>query len=165
MPSQYKERIMISIGDFIKKGQEFHGVIETLSLLHEVWLIPRDPARPDEPDYSLHFAERPGRIGKGWNKRAEDGSKYIHVHVSDPGLPAPIDCRLVKRERRYDLLWDEQRAAPECSVRAIMLDALKDAEIEIEQMLEDLCEKPEEDVSALRTLATVKAAIAAAEPE
>lgn len=47
----------------------------------------------------------------------------------------------------------------------IMLDALKDAEQEIENMLEDLCqsEGPEADTSAQKTLATIRAAIAAAE--
>jgi hypothetical protein len=46
-----------------------------------------------------------------------------------------------------------------------MLDALKDAETEIENMLEDFADEPEDDVSAHRTLATIRAAIAIAEPD
>lgn len=68
------------------------------------------------------------------------------------------------------------RSRPNCNCKASfpetdwppnqqMLDALKDAQIEIEQMLEDLCDEPDEDVSAHRTLDTIKAAIAAAEPD
>ena len=43
-----------------------------------------------------------------------------------------------------------------------MLDALHDAETEIENMLEDFSEEPEEDISAHRTLTKIRAAIAAA---
>jgi hypothetical protein len=41
-----------------------------------------------------------------------------------------------------------------------MHDALLDAETEINSMLEDLCDEPEEDISAHRTLAKIRAAIA-----
>ncbi len=49
----------------------------------------------------------------------------------------------------------------------VMLDALKDAEKEIEEMLEDFCqsEGPEEDSSAQATLAIIRAAIVRAEGE
>jgi hypothetical protein len=44
-----------------------------------------------------------------------------------------------------------------------MLAALQDAEQEIVAMLEDLCDEPQVDVSAHRTLAKIRAAIAEAE--
>jgi hypothetical protein len=44
-----------------------------------------------------------------------------------------------------------------------MMDALDDAELEIETMLEDLCDEREEDISAHRTLATIRAARTRAE--
>lgn len=43
-----------------------------------------------------------------------------------------------------------------------LLSALQDAEREIVAMLEDLCDEPEADISAHRTLATIRAAIAQA---
>ena|ERR1051325_10933156 len=43
-----------------------------------------------------------------------------------------------------------------------LLSALQDAEQEIVEMLEDLCDEPEEDISAHRTLAVIRAAIAKA---
>jgi hypothetical protein len=39
-----------------------------------------------------------------------------------------------------------------------MYDALQDAETEIMEMLEDLCDEPQEDIGVHRTLATIRAA-------
>jgi hypothetical protein len=43
-----------------------------------------------------------------------------------------------------------------------MLSALQDADYEIRTFLEDLCDEPEEDISARRTLAAIASAIAKA---
>ena len=150
---------MITIGTFTKRGEEFHGVLETLSILKEVMFIPKDPAMKDAPDYSMHYAERPGAIGFGRKKHGDDRKDYIHVVINDPSFPAPINCRLVKTEAGYSLLWDERRAITDDIVLSAMLDALYDAEMEIQEMLQDYSKQPEEDSSAHKTLKTIRGAI------
>ena len=100
---------MITIGSFTKNGNQFSGVIETLSILQEIWLLPTQPSDEIAPHYLAHFADRPAVIGKGWNKRADDGTDYVHLVINEPAMMAPLNCRLIKSETGYDLLWDERR--------------------------------------------------------
>ncbi len=154
---------MISIGTFTKRGKEFHGVLETLSVLKEVMFIPKNPAMKDAPDYSVHYAERPDVIGFGRKKHGDDRKDYIHVAINDPSFPAPINCRLVKTGGGYSLLWDERRPITDDIVLSAMLDALYDAEMEIQEMLQDYAKQPEDDSSAHKTLKVIRAAIEKAE--
>jgi uncharacterized protein (DUF736 family) len=154
---------VITIGSFSKKDSQFTGVIETLSILHEIWLLPTQAQDDNSPQYLAHFAERPAVIGRGWNKRADDGTDYVHLVINDPAMMAPLNCRLVKSDSGYDLLWDERRPVSDDSLLAMMLDALHDADMEIVQLLDDYSKNPPEDIMAQRVLSRIRVAIACAE--
>lgn len=68
------------------------------------------------------------------------------------------DPECQERRKEYDAIRPLLASAPS------LLDALLDAETEIQNMLEDFCqaEGPEADTSAQNTLATIQAAIAKA---
>ncbi len=76
------------------------------------------------------------------NSTVNPALRHDAVNVNAPHL-----AQIIERETRLSLL----------------IDALRDAESEIETMLEDLCDAPEKDILAQRTLGTIRDALAAAE--
>ena len=107
LPNQ-KETIMF-IGNFKPLGDNYTGVIQTLTFTTEA-IFERIEKRNDKsPDFRITNGTTD--IGVAWKKTSEAGNAYLSAQLDDPALPAPIACRLVKvgAEHSYALAWERSR--------------------------------------------------------
>jgi uncharacterized protein (DUF736 family) len=104
---------MATIGTFKKKGDEFSGTIETLTLKANITLSANSKKSDSAPDYRVfqQTEDFTSEIGAAWKKSAKDGSEYLSVSIDDPSFADKINCRLIKTgaEHGYTLYWERQR--------------------------------------------------------
>ncbi|MFJ6327646.1 MULTISPECIES: DUF736 domain-containing protein [unclassified Rhizobium] len=89
---------MPQIGQFTREGSGFTGRVHTLTLYHELTIVPADPSDAENgPDYRVHHGADDGpEIGAAWKRTGEKAGEYLSVLLDDPALPQPIRANLFR---------------------------------------------------------------------
>ena len=102
---------MTQIGFFTPESGGFRGVLRTLSVDVELWIMPNEAATTEHaPDYHIHLGDENGpNVGAGWKRVGEKAGDYIAVQLDDPFLPQPLRANLFQSGVEWDthiLLWN-----------------------------------------------------------
>jgi uncharacterized protein (DUF736 family) len=106
LPELKGETIMF-IGNFTSSGENYTGVIRTLTFTTEAIFEALEKKGEKSPDYRVTNGSTD--IGVAWRKTSEAGNSYLSVSLDDPALAGPITCRLVKVGESYALAWERAR--------------------------------------------------------
>lgn len=89
---------MPHIGRFTREGSGFTGRVHTLTLDHELTIVPADPSDAENvPVYRVrHGADDGPEIGAAWKRTGEKAGEYLSVLLDDPALPQPIRANLFR---------------------------------------------------------------------
>ena len=102
---------MANIGSFKKSGNEFQGVIVTMSVQTKgVRIVPEATrANDNAPSHRVYVGR--AEIGAAWSKRSTEGRDYLSVKLDDPSFAAPIYANLFGDEGGdgYTLIWSRSR--------------------------------------------------------
>jgi uncharacterized protein (DUF736 family) len=82
------------IGNFKPVGDNYTGIIRTLTVKIEAVFEPIERKNDKSPDYRVTTGNID--IGVAWKKTSEAGNAYLSVQLDDPALAESITCRLVK---------------------------------------------------------------------
>lgn len=101
---------MSQIGTFTRQQSGFVGRLHTLTLDHEVTVVPAESSDTENaPDYRLHQSNDDGpEIGAGWKRTGERAGEYIAFVIDDPALPHPIRANLFRDDETgstWSLHW------------------------------------------------------------
>jgi uncharacterized protein (DUF736 family) len=102
----HKETTMF-IGNFKPLGDNYTGVIQTLTFTTEAIFEQIEKKGENSPDYRI--TNGTSDIGVAWKKTSEAGNAYLSAQLDDPALAGPIACRLVKVGTTYALAWERSR--------------------------------------------------------
>lgn len=92
------------IGNFTHAGDNFTGIIQTLSLRAELVFTPVTGRHDKSPDYRITAGET--ELGIAWKATSQGGNAYLSVRLDDPSFAAPLYCRLVKTRDGHALMWN-----------------------------------------------------------
>jgi uncharacterized protein (DUF736 family) len=108
-PPELKGESIMYIGNFDKEGDNYTGIIQTLTFTTKATFVPLEKKNDKSPDYRVDNGTTD--IGVAWAKTSEAGNFYLSVQLDDPALPAPIACRLVKMtsDDSHKLVWERAR--------------------------------------------------------
>jgi len=100
---------MATIGTFSKSGEEFTGVVKTLTLNVKARFVPAESDSDKAPDFRI-FAGQTVEFGAAWKKTSRDKRDYLSVKLDDPSFPAPIYASLVEVEGTdgFSLIWSRR---------------------------------------------------------
>lgn len=98
---------MAKIGTFKRTGDEFQGVIVTLSVqAQNVRIAPVSGQRAQNaPSHRVHVGL--AEIGAAWAAQTSEGREYLSVKLDDPSFTGPIHARLLPdaEGETYTLIW------------------------------------------------------------
>lgn len=88
-----------------KNGSGYAGTVETLTFAPgELRFEPNaDKTHDLTPDFRVYRGA--SEVGAAWTKNAKRGGWYLAVTLDDPAFAAPIQCRLIAKDDRFQLLW------------------------------------------------------------
>ena len=109
---------MSQIGAFTRESSGFVGRIHTITLDHEVTVVPTESSDTENaPDYRLHKGNDDGpEIGAGWKRTGERAGEYIAFVIDDPALPQPIRANLFRDDQTgsaWSLHWSRPQKRDE----------------------------------------------------
>lgn len=89
---------MSQIGQFHRDESGFAGQFVTLTLKHELVIVPAEQTDGENtPDYRIHYIAPDGpEVGAAWKHSGEKAGEYLSVLLDDPALPQPIRARLFR---------------------------------------------------------------------
>ena len=108
---------MATIGTFIKRGDDLHGAIRTLTLDVDLVMRPAPKTRADGPDFLIYAAgtaKGPNgidtQLGAGWKRTCDQNCLHIDVELDDPAFPGPLSATLVEDHvapsgERFSMVW------------------------------------------------------------
>lgn len=108
---------MATIGTFIKRGEDLHGAIRTLTLDVDLVVRPAEKRSFDGPDFLIYAAgtaKGPNgidtQLGAGWKRPRQQNCECIDIELDDPAFPGPIAATLVQDDvapsgERFSLVW------------------------------------------------------------
>lgn len=95
---------MATIGTFnIQENGSYTGSITTLNVKAKLTIKPIDKTSEKAPDFRVLAGD--AEIGAAWSLMSKENKPYLSVRLDDPSFPSAIDCRLVKSEQGYALVW------------------------------------------------------------
>ena len=112
---------MATIGTFIKRGDDLHGAIRTLTLDVDLVVRPIPKTRADGPDFLIYAAgtaKGPNgidtQLGAGWKRTCDQNFQHIDVELDDPAFPRPLSATLVHDDlapsgERFSMVWTRGR--------------------------------------------------------
>jgi uncharacterized protein (DUF736 family) len=108
---------MATIGTFIKRGNDLHGAIRTLTLDVDLVMRPAAKTRADGPDFLIYAAGTAKgtngidtQLGAGWKRTSDQHCLHIYVELDDPAFPGPLSATLVEDHvapsgERFNMVW------------------------------------------------------------
>lgn len=108
---------MATIGTFIKRGENLHGAIRTLTLDVDLVVRPAENKSFDGPDFLIYAAgtaKGPNgtdmQLGAGWKRTCSQNRQRIDVEIDDPAFPGPLSATLVEDHvapggERFNMVW------------------------------------------------------------
>jgi uncharacterized protein (DUF736 family) len=93
---------MTHIGTFKRTTDGYAGTIRTLTLNHEVVVV---PASPSDAGNAPHYRVLAGdlEIGAGWKRTGERAGDYVSLRIDDPSFAYPIRANLFHLERDSEI--------------------------------------------------------------
>lgn len=91
---------MSVIGQFMRENDGFIGHLTTLSLHHDIIIVPAEPSDAENaPDFRVHVLdtisnETGAEIGAGWKRTGEKAGDYVSLQLDDPTFAHPIRANL-----------------------------------------------------------------------
>jgi len=104
--------MLLTIGTFIKEGDDFFGGIATLLFQQKAVIVACTSKRGKRaPDYRVY--SNGVKIGEGRKSMSEDGRSYVSVTLDDPSFVQTVNCGLLDEGfGQYVLVWKRPRTVP-----------------------------------------------------
>jgi uncharacterized protein (DUF736 family) len=103
------------IGNFTynETRDSYAGELSTLTVATRAMVFQPNEAKGEkarkQPHYRIVSPAQGGDVefGAAWKKHSDEGREYLSVTLSDPALPQPLNCALVKASESegFLLVW------------------------------------------------------------
>lgn len=96
---------MTTIGTFTRDGENYTGIIHTLTLNVAVTIKSETKSSDKAPDYRIYSLG--AEIGAAWEKISEANKPYLSIKLDDPSFAQPIQARLITTDKgQHHLVWN-----------------------------------------------------------
>jgi uncharacterized protein (DUF736 family) len=98
---------MIQLGRFQRADGGYVGDMRTLTIEHEVRIVPIVKVNDKSPDHRVFLGDL--ECGAAWRLADDRGGGVLSVKLDDPALAEPIYARLVRgQDDDFLLVWNRR---------------------------------------------------------